>query len=446
VEVVVQVVDGPGKGNEATLTIGDVVVVGRAADAGLRVRGDRHISRQHFRVELTDKGCFVVDLGSQNGTLVNSRVVRERQEISNGARLAAGSSKFVVSVSQALAESSGSSRESTVEVTREEVICAVCGKVVEVNRSTVSFSLTMAAFTLGDEYRCRSCRTIEAPAPSGEDFPGYRILEQIGEGSMGTVYLVERATDSTMLALKALRAESAIKETDVKRFLREAALLSELQHPNIIGFVDQGFLDGEFYFVMEYVEGVDLDLYRRQAGGKIRLKRAIQLMCQVLDGLAFAHEKGFVHRDVKPANILVGVVDGQMATKLSDFGLAKQYRALASDTVTRGHISFGTPDYMPPEQITHFKEADPRGDLYSVGASLYHLLAGKTLFAGVGRDDPIRTLLDTTPPSLLERAPEVPEAVAQAVQKAINREPELRWQSAGQFRDALLSAYKKSME
>lgn len=443
-EVVVQVVAGPAQGNEALLSVGDSIVVGRSANAGLRIRGDRHISRQHFRIEVTDKGCFIVDLGSQNGTLVAGEVVRERKELFDIVRLEAGSSQFEVRVPLADEESTLQDPEPVIEIKKEEVTCIVCGRVVQVDRASVSFSVTMAAFTLGDDYRCRSCRTMDVPVQSGEDFPGYRILDQIGEGSMGTVYLVERVSDSTLLALKALRAEAAIKETDVKRFLREAASLSELQHPNIIGLVDQGFLDGEFYFVMEYVEGVDLDLYRRQAGGKIRLRRAVQLICQVLDGLAFAHKKGFVHRDVKPANILVGVVDGQMATKLSDFGLAKQYQNMASDTVTRGHISFGTPDYMPPEQITHFKEADPRGDLYAVGASLYHLLAGKTLFSGVGKADPIRTLLEVTPPTLLERAPEVPAGVAKVIQKAIQREPELRWQSAEEFKATLLAAFKNS--
>ncbi len=167
----------------------------------------------------------------------------------------------------------------------------------------------------------------------------------------------------------------------------------------------------------------------------------MDLIGQILDGLDYAHRQGFVHRDVKPANILVGVDRGRMTAKLTDFGLAKRYRQ-AGDPITRGHISFGTPDYMPPEQITSFKDIGPRSDVYATGATLYHLLSGVTLYDGATGADPIRTLLEKDPIPLTERAAWLPEGVASVVDRAIRRAPDDRWPSAGAFRDALVQAWE----
>ena len=142
---------------------------------------------------------------------------------------------------------------------------------------------------------------------------------------MGTIYLGERESDSQYFALKVLQTHNDPESSEVQRFLREAASLSQLRHKNIVGFEESGYVDGEFFFVMEYIEGVDLDLYRRQAGGRVPVNRCVSLISDILDGLEFAHRQGFVHRDVKPANILVGVIDGHMTPKLTDFGLAKRY-------------------------------------------------------------------------------------------------------------------------
>ena len=254
---------------------------------------------------------------------------------------------------------------------------------------------------------------------------------------MGAVYRVQREPDGALFALKCMRPDAPMTPSDVRRFLREAAALSQLTHKNIVGFVDQGYVEDAFFFVMQYVEGVDLDLYRRQAGGRMSVERGVRLIAQVLDGLDYAHQKGFVHRDVKPANILVGVEDGEMTPKLSDFGLAKRYEESNRDPITRGAIALGTPDYMPPEQITSFSDVGPAVDIYAVGATLYHLLTGATVYEGIASKDPIRTLLESDPVPITQRGVTLPRHVADAIMHALNREPEDRFASAADFRAAL---------
>lgn len=445
--------DGPAAGTHTRIGPNDVILVGRAKDANLRIAADSALSRHHFGIEF-DNGHFVlVDAGSANGTNVNGLRVDGTTTLANGDRIEAGQSAFVVRLvlpaprsrtrpRQPAAPAQPAPEPGPMPIRR--IRCNRCERVVTMERATVMVDDDGHVLSQPDseDYVCRSCRRhLELAGPQ---FPGYVTLEQVGEGNMGAIYLVEDSEDGELFALKCLRPDGQLSDTDAARFLREAASLSALQHRNIVGFVDQGYLDGEFYFIMEYVEGVDLDLYRRQAGGRVPLERCVDLMGQILDGLDYAHRQGFVHRDVKPANILVGVVDGAMTPKLTDFGLAKRYQDAQLDPITRGHISFGTPDYMPPEQITAFKTIGPRSDLYSVGAALYHLLSGETLYQGFEGPDPIRTLLERDPPPLDQRAPWIPRPVVDVVQRAIARAPDDRWPTGAVFRDALIQALRLS--
>lgn len=442
----VEIVEGPSRGRSTELRREGNILIGRASDAELRVDGDNHISRYHFSVRLERAVVEVVDLGSANGTLLNGHRVDKDHVLTHGDVLAAGQSTFRVLFIIARPEKkpSGASGRRSTDHQRRRIRCRSCDRLVVFERATVLVDdegHVVSQPGMDSDFVCKDCRPTDE-AFGHVQFPGYRAVEQLGEGSMGSVFLVERNTDGALFALKRLRPDATLSEDDVKRFLREAAALSVLRHRNIIGFVDQGYVEGEFYFLMDFVEGVDLDLYRRQAGGRVPLARCISLMGQILDGLDHAHRQGFIHRDVKPANILVGVQDGAMTPRLTDFGLAKRYEAVALDPITRGHISFGTPDYMPPEQITQFRDIGPSSDIYAVGATIYHLLSGKTLYEGVAGPDPIRTLLDRDPPPLVQRAPFVPESVATVVQRSIARKPADRWATAAAFRDGLVQALR----
>ncbi len=441
--LVLEVVDGPAAGQTATMGVDGSITVGRGKDADLRITSDRAISRHHFAIEGKAATFRLVDMGSANGTLLDGARVDGSAPLQEGALITAGHCDFLVRIYLPKARPRPRPNRPSGSVERRRLRCTICDRQVTIERATVLVDdegHILSQPTLADEYVCSACRDVEE---NEVHFPGYRTVAEIGEGNMGAIYLVRPEGADRTYVLKCLRNDNQLSDTAVGRFLREAAALSQLRHPNIVGFVDQGYVDGEFFFVMDYVEGVDLDLYRRQAGGRVAPGRCVDLIGQILDGLDYAHRQGFVHRDVKPANILVGVDSGRMMAKLTDFGLAKRYRD-AGDPITRGHISFGTPDYMPPEQITNFKDIGPRSDVYATGATLYHLLSGVTLYEGAAGADPIRTLLENDPQPLTERAPWLPPAVAEVVDRAIERAPDDRWNSAGAFRDALAQAWALS--
>src|SRR5437016_2219013 len=189
----------------------------------------------------------------------------------------------------------------------------------------------------------------------------YRILEQVGEGAMGVVY---RATDATLnrpVAIKVM-SDAIARNDDLRgRFLREAQAAGSLQHPNVITIYDFGEVDGHLYIAMEFVEGEDLeDLLAKHVA--LSLVDKLDVIVDVLGGLAYAHKRGIVHRDVKPANIRI---DEEGRARIMDFGIAH----LTSSNMTRTGVMVGTPAYMAPEQIVG-SGITPATDLFSVGAVL----------------------------------------------------------------------------
>jgi serine/threonine-protein kinase len=391
-----QLVGCRGPASDTIYDIDRTSVVGRSTTSDIVVE-DKALSRRHFRIFCREGGWCVEDLDSANGTTVNGESLEGAVVLKDGDSISAGYCTF-----------------------------------------ETNLMLQMEEDTL-DKLLRNSPVAEEHPT----SFAGYRVVRRLGEGNMGRLWLVER--NGKEFALKHLRRDVTLSEQDRDRFLREAASLRALDHQNIVGFVDSGQDEGQFFYVMQFIDGVDMDVYRRQAGGRLPVHRCLHLMCQVLDGLHYAHQRGFVHRDVKPANVLVGVVDGRMVPKLTDFGLAKRYEA-AADMITRGFISFGTPDYMPPEQITAFKEIGPKSDIYAMGATMYHLLSGCTAYQGVVGEDPIRTLLDHEPIPLHERAAWLPHDVCSVIDRAMARDPKMRWSSASRFASRLRTLLAEQSE
>ena len=207
----------------------------------------------------------------------------------------------------------------------------------------------------------------------------YELIAKIGEGGMGTVYKardVRPEGTERLVALKVLPRELAKDETFMGRFQREALALTRMEHPNIVRGIDVGSAEGSHYIAMEFI-GIDCDkmLNRR---GRIPEKEAVRIGAQVARALRYAHGKRVVHRDIKPANILV-MQDG--TAKLTDFGLAKSTSAAAAKLTQTG-ITMGTPHYISPEQAMGSRDLDARSDIYSLGATLYHLVTGRVPFEG----------------------------------------------------------------
>lgn len=208
-----------------------------------------------------------------------------------------------------------------------------------------------------------------------EQIAGYRLLERLGGGAMGTVYKARQLSLDRDVAIKILAPELAEDPEFVDRFLREAKAVARLNHPNIISGIDVGDADGVKYFVMEYVDGSTVaSLLRR--GGALDEERALLIAQQVCRGLDHAYRNNLVHRDLKPENVLI-TRDG--VAKVCDLGLAKLEDLPTSSGEAR---RMGTPDYMSPEQARGEHDVDIRSDLYALGATLYHMLTGSPPFEG----------------------------------------------------------------
>ncbi|PTQ51743.1 MAG: Serine/threonine protein kinase PrkC, regulator of stationary phase [Brockia lithotrophica] len=260
----------------------------------------------------------------------------------------------------------------------------------------------------------------------------YLIRRKLGEGGMSFVYLAEDLLLGRNVAIKVLREPYADDEQFRRRFLREAQAVSLLSHPNIVTLFDTGTHDGAPYLVFEYVPGRTLKEEIR-ARGPLPLDEVLSIGDQVLRALAHAHNRGIVHRDVKPHNILL-TADG--TAKVSDFGIA---RALGGETLTESGTFLGSAHYFSPEQAKG-ETITPASDLYAFGVVLYEMLTGDLPFAG---DSPVTVALkhvEASPPSVRERRPEVPVALENVVRRAMAKRPENRYPTAEAMRLDLASS------
>ncbi|MEQ8895045.1 MAG: serine/threonine-protein kinase, partial [Sandaracinaceae bacterium] len=286
---------------------------------------------------------------------------------------------------------------------------------------------------------------IAAPAPTAGLGPGqrrsvagrYLLLEHIAEGGMGSVYVAEHALSKKKLALKLVHPYLCRGRQGVERFRREVSAAAEIDHPGIVQVYDAGTDDdGGFFMAMELLEGESLgDRLRRSWPG---MKSAVALVDGMLEPLAKAHAKGFVHRDLKPDNIFLAVLDdGGERVKLLDFGLARE---VDKSGATRTGITFGTPEYMSPEQAMSARKVRAPGDVWSVGVMLYELLSGDHPFTGETPNAIMANAIKEPLPSLRERAPHVPLPLARVIERALEKEPKARPQSAGELLEELRAA------
>ncbi len=181
------------------------------------------------------------------------------------------------------------------------------------------------------------------------------------------------------------------------------SVISQLKHPNIVEWLEQGMTRGQFWFAMEYVAGTNLEALANADPGQYPIDQACRMACQILKGLEHAHALGFVHRDIKPENILIGRRPTGLVAKISDFGLAKSFRGIGLSGLTFSGEMRGTIPFMPPEQMLDFKTVLPSADLYATAATLYYLLSGQFIYDQVDEGgDLIRTLLEEPPVPIRE--------------------------------------------
>src|SRR3954468_22266707 len=258
----------------------------------------------------------------------------------------------------------------------------------------------------------------------------YQVESEIGRGGNARIFLA-RDPEGRQVALKILHPELLVSVA-ADRFLREIKLASQLNHPHIARLLDSGERDWLVYYVMDFVDGQTLR-ERLDSSRQLSIAETLRIASDLLDALDHAHRQGIIHRDVKPANV---VLSAQGAILL-DFGIARAVVASGSDQLTRSGIAVGTSTYMSPEQITAAVNIDHRCDLYSVGCVLFECLTGQPPFYHRNEAVVLQLHLTQAAPDVRTLRSDTPAELAQGIARALAKNPEERWSSATAMRDAL---------
>jgi len=430
-QVTLKVVAGPYSGRSFAFSQHDTFLIGRNPDAHLCLPNDRFFSRNHCLLEFLPPRCFLRDLGSTNGTFVNSQRVHQTF-LNNGDRIQCGETVLLVEVAIAPPNSASQAQQ---EVTRPAIVnveCLKCGRRDQAQASAANERMT---------FICEDCRKelLEQPQP----VPGYKMVKVLGRGGMGCVMLARQESTGRAVAIKTLLPEVAVDEKAMKRFVREIDVAAMLKHPHIVEFLDRGTHEGVVYLVTEFVEGADASKLAIAQGGRLPYAEAVLILTQVLEALQHAHSQGYIHRDIKDQNILVSGAWPNLTAKLTDFGLAKSFTQSGMSGMTMAGEMAGTVSYMPPEQIRNFRDVKPTSDLYSLGMTGYSLMTGDCALR-VGPKpsiaETIKAIFDQPTVPMRERLPGAPPQIAEIIDCALKKDPNERWQSAAAMRTALLNA------
>jgi serine/threonine protein kinase len=303
----------------------------------------------------------------------------------------------------------------------EEIKCPHCGKPVPPGTPGGLCPECMVKVGIGSEAGTAAAGSKRpAPAPPSPEaiarhFPQLEIIELLGSGGMGAVYKARQREIDRLVALKILPSEAAGDPGFAERFTREARALARLNHPNIVALYHFGHVNGLHYFIMEYVDG--LNLRQLEQAGRLSPREALQIIPQICEALQFAHDEGIVHRDIKPENVLL---DKKGRVKIADFGLARILGHEPEDfRLTRAREVMGTPHYMAPEQVEKPQSVDHRADIYSLGVVFYEMLTGEL---------PLGKFL---PPS---QKVQIDVRLDDIVLRALEKEPGRRYQHASEVK------------
>lgn len=328
--------------------------------------------------------------------------------------------------------SDGKLPESSTERDQDLVDYEDCPDTLPLNRRTFDPS-TLAPAGRSDVLASKPTEKLSSleTLPIGGDatdeqilrFGDYELLQEIARGGMGVVYKARQVKLNRIVAIKMILAGRFAGDEDVRRFRSEAEAAAQLDHPGIVPIFEIGEHQGQYYFSMGYVEGESLAA--KVARGPLPFQEAAELVRMVCEAISYAHKHGVIHRDLKPANILL---DQDGRPKVTDFGLAKQIETDSSLTRT-GQI-LGTPSYMPPEQASGKVTSDPTADVYSLGAVLYCLLAGRPPFQASNAMDTLLLVMDQQPISPRRLVPSIPVDLESICLKCLEKDSSQRYASA----------------
>ncbi|MHC4710565.1 MAG: protein kinase domain-containing protein [Planctomycetota bacterium] len=262
----------------------------------------------------------------------------------------------------------------------------------------------------------------------------YELLDVVGEGGMGTVYLARDRKHDRKVAIKTIHPELTTAEVR-DRFEREIQITAHLQHPHILPLLDSGAVGDTLYYVMPYVEGESLR-ERLDREGQLPVDEAIGIVRDVAGALSYAHDLGVIHRDIKPENILLAA--GRPV--VSDFGIARAVDAAGTERLTKTGLALGSPGYMSPEQWSGDTTLDERSDVYSLACVAYEILGGEPPFRGPSPQAVLARVLTDPPPSLHELRASIPDGVERVVERALAKAAADRFETANGFAEALAEA------
>ncbi|MCI0650992.1 MAG: protein kinase [Planctomycetes bacterium] len=353
--------NGPDRGKSYFITAEGPFFIGRDKAAQVPLQ-DEMTSRRHCQVEVQNGSFHIRDLGSSNGTLLNGRAVKGVQPLTSNDRIQVGDTSI----------------------------------------------------TFIDENK---------PSLVGQEISGYRILDRIGRGGMGTVYRALQTSLDREVALKILAPHLTSNASFVNLFIREARAAGALSHPNIVQVYDVGVHQETYFFSMEFIPNGSVEDILN-LGGALPLPRALRIVRDAAQGLEYAEHKGIIHRDIKPGNLMVGA---NGVIKIGDLGIARSTEGEGSISQKDG-VS-GSPHYIAPEQARGH-DIDHRVDIYSLGVSFYQMLCGKTPFSGATPREVILKHLRDEPPRLKDRVADLPDEVARMVDRMMAKQPDQRPLSA----------------
>jgi eukaryotic-like serine/threonine-protein kinase len=431
-QVTLRVLSGPHAGRSFIFDQHDTFLIGRADTAHLCLPDDRYFSRNHCILEIAPPRAFLRDLGSLNGTYVNGQKVQEVY-LKNGDRIQGGQTMLSVEVTaDQPAQFQGPGQLQPTQPAIVIVECLNCGARDQAEAASPDERLS---------YLCEDCRVELRKKP--QPIPGYEMVKILGRGGMGCVMLARNEQTGQAVAIKTLLPEVAVSDQALRRFMREIDVAAALQHPHIVRFIDRGMNKGVVYLITEFVEGADAAKLADARGGRLPYQEAVVIIAQALDALAYAHSKGYIHRDIKDQNILVSGNWPNYDSKLTDFGLAKSFTQTGMSGVTMAGDVAGTFAYMPPEQIRDFRNVRPTSDLYAMGMTAYSLLTGAIaldLSPRANVAETVKAIFEKPIIPVRHRVPEIPESVAQVIERAITKNTAQRWSSAEEMRAALMQS------
>ncbi len=450
-KVTLTITEGKLSGRQYIFDSRTSCIIGRDKDCNIKLPNDKNhsaISRYHCLLDINPPDIRIRDFGSKNGTYVNSKKIGQRQENQTPDEAAEDIfPEFDLKDNDEI-KLSNTVFNVSIENQPDEII------INNFFPPTIDFdnNPTEAPNLLG--YIKKLLGLAKAGNNNLVAIKGYDIIQLLGRGGCGEVYLAEHNTSKKIIALKVMLPQVAASEYAVNLFLRETENIKILRHPHVVNLIDYGYSEGIFFFTMEYCQGGTVEDLIRQQQGKLPIDIATAIILQVLDGLEYSHNveipyvklkdgnfgkgKGLVHRDLKPGNIFLTYQDGKISAKIGDYGLSKAFDLAGLSGQSMTGTRAGTPVFIPRQQVLEFKYAKPEVDVWAAAASLYYMLTGYYPRDFTGKDIFLEVLRNK-PVQIRRRDANIPQKLAEVIDLALKEEPEIYFKSAKAFKRALLS-------